>query len=193
MSNARARDITGMTILAIACCVLSACSLDYGTGLASELGEGVPDMVVTGFSHTIVENGSPRFRIEADRGESYQALATMKLVGVQFAEYAADGSGAIAAEGRADSAIFYTDTESAELSGAVSFRSAHEGVTVTSGYLKWNGQTRVLESRAETVTTLKKDDGSGLSGSGFSADAARRSFVFRNRVAGRYMVPGAAR
>ncbi|HUW69265.1 MAG TPA: LPS export ABC transporter periplasmic protein LptC [bacterium] len=191
MIYARAR-IIGMAIWAIAGCASLACSLDYGTGLSNELGEGVPDMVVTGFSHTIVENGSPRFRIEADRGESYQALAMMKLESVRFTEYAADGSGAVAAEGHADSAVFHTDTESAELSGSVSFRSAHEGVTVTSGYLAWNGQTRVLESRAETVTELEKDDGSGLSGSGFSADAARRTFAFRNRATGQYVVPEAA-
>jgi len=192
MTTATARGIVGTAVWAIILVALSACSLDYGTGLSSELGEGVPDMVVTGFSHTIVENGSPRFRIEADRGESFESRALMKLEAVRFTEFAADGSGATAAEGRADSALFYTDTESAELSGAVSFRSTHEGVTVTSGYLKWNGQTRVLESRAETVTELKKDDGSSLSGSGFSADAARRSFVFRNRATGQYVVPGAA-
>jgi hypothetical protein len=112
----------------------------------------------------------------------------MKLEGVRFTEYATDGSGTVAAEGRANSAVFHTDTESAELSGSVSFRSAHEGVTVTSGYLAWNGQTRVLGSRAETVTELKKDDGSGLSGSGFSADAARRTFAFHNRATGQYVV-----
>lgn len=191
MTSATARGIVGMAARAFILIAVSACSLDYGTGLSSELGEGMPDMVVTGFSHTIIENGSPRFRIEADRGESFESRALMKLDAVRFTEYAADGSGAIAAEGRADSALFYTDTESAELSGAVSFRSTHEGVTVTSGYLKWNGQTRMLESRAETVTELTKDDGSSLSGSGFSADAARRSFAFRNRATGRYVVPGA--
>lgn len=192
MTTARARGIIVMAIWAVTGCASVACSLDYGTGLSNELGEGVPDMVVTGFSHTIVENGSPRFRIEADRAESYQSLAMMKLEGVQFTEFTTDGSGTVAADGRADSAVFHTDTESAELSGSVSFRSAHEGVTVTSGYLAWNGQTRVLESRAETVTELKKDDGSGLSGSGFSADAARRSFVFSNRATGQYVVPRAA-
>lgn len=188
-AGAGTRAGTGFAIVAIAWCLLLSCSLDYGTGLANELGEGVPDTVVTDFSHTVVENGSPRFRIEATRAESYQSLSMMKLEGVRFTEYVADGSGALAAQGRADSAIFHTDTESAELSGAVSFKSVHEGVTVTSGYLKWDGQSKVLESRAETVTELRKDDGSGLSGSGFSADAARRSFVFRNGAAGRYVAP----
>lgn len=183
--NGRASAAT----VALACCALLSCSLDYGTGLANELGADVPDTVVTDFSHTVVENGSPRFRIEAIRAESYESLSMMKLEGVRFTEYVADGSGAMAVQGRADSAIFHTDTESAELSGSVSFKSVHEGVTVTSGYLKWDGQSKVLESRAETVTELRKDDGSGLSGSGFSADAARRSFVFRNGAVGRYVAP----
>lgn len=190
--SGRAGARVGFAIVALALGASASCSLDYGTGLSNELGEGVPDTVVTDFSHTIVENGSPRFRIEATRAESYQSLSMMKLETVRFTEYVANGSGAIAAQGRADSAIFHTDTESAELSGAVSFKSIHEGVTVTSGYLKWDGQSRVLESRAETVTELHKDDGSGLSGSGFSADAARRSFVFRNGATGRYVAPKAA-
>lgn len=163
---------------------LSSCSLDYGDALAEELGE-VPDTVVYGFSHTVVEQGLPRFRLEADKGESYQQSKKMKLQGVRFEEYEPGGS-AVATSGRADSAVFYTDTESAELSGSVSFRSAADGVTVRSGYLKWDGEARALSSRADTVTTLEDDEGSSLSGSGFGADAASRSFSFSLGIEGRY-------
>ncbi len=179
-------------ILPAVLAVLSGCSLDYGAAMAEDLAADVPDTVVVGFSHTIVENGSPRFRLEAERGESYQAQKKMKLTGVRFVEYAAGGAagGAEAtAEGRADSAVFYTDTESAELSGSVRFRSATDGVTVESGYLEWDGEARLLSSRAETVTTLSDDDGTSLSGSGFGADAARRSFSFGNRADGRFASP----
>ncbi len=168
--------------------VVSGCSLDYGSALAEDLGDGIPDTVVLDFSHTVVENSAPRFRLEAARGESYQALRKMKLVDVRFTEYSAS-DGEISTEGRADSAVFYTDTESAELSGAVRFYSASDGVTVESGYLKWDGEARILESRADTVTSLSDDDGTRLSGSGFKADAARKSFSFDNRADGRYVAP----
>ncbi len=174
---------------ALAALLLSACSLDYGTPLAEDLGAGVPDTVVFGFSHTVVENGSPRFRLEAERGESYQSLKVLKLSAVRFTEYAADGTGAVNADGESDLATFHTDTESAELSGSVRFHSSGDAVTVQSGYLSWDGEAKQLASRAETVTTLRDDDGTSLSGSGFSADATRRSFRFGNRVDGRYVAP----
>jgi len=181
------------TILATAlvAAAVSGCSLDYGAALADDLAEDIPDTVVFDFSHTVVENGSPRFRLEADRGESYQAKKTMKLTGIRFTEYAAGGAG-VSARGSADFAVFHTDTESAELSGAVSFRSESDGVTVESGYLRWDGEARVLSSRAETVTTLSDDDGTSLTGSGFGADAARRTFSFGNRADGRFVAPETA-
>jgi len=174
--------------LAIASAALSGCSLDYGTAMADDLAEDVPDTIVFGFSHTVVENGSPRFRLEAERGESYQAQKKMKLTGVRFTEYIA-GKREVATEGNADLAVFYTDTESAELSGSVRFHSSHDGITVESGYLEWDGEARVLKSRAETVTSLTDDDGTSLSGAGFSADAAHRSFSFDNRADGRFVTP----
>jgi hypothetical protein len=137
----------------------------------------------------VVEKGLPRFRIEAVRGESYRELRKMKLTEVAFTEYAPDGSGSVASEGKADSAVFFTDTESAELSGAVRMRSTRDGITVSSSYLKWDGEARTLESRADAVTTLQDDDGSRLSGSGFSVDAARRSFKFGNRTTGSFVAP----
>lgn len=176
------------TALASATLALAACSLDYGEAMAEDLAEDVPDTVVLGFSHTVVENGSPRFRLEAERGESYQAQKKMKLIGVRFIEYAA-GSRDVSAEGSADSALFFTDTESAQLSGSVRFHSSQDGVTVESGYLEWDGQARLLRSRAETLTSLSDDDGSSLSGAGFNADAARRSFSFGNRADGRFVTP----
>jgi len=168
--------------------ILAACSLDYGEAMAEDLAEDIPDTVVLGFSHTVVENGLPRFRLEAARGESYQVQKKMKLAGVSFIEYE-PGTRTISAQGSADSAVFFTDTESAELSGSVHFHSSQDGVTVESGYLEWDGQARQLRSRAETLTSLSDDDGSSLSGAGFSADATRRSFTFGNRAEGRYAAP----
>lgn len=175
-------------VLAAAMLAASAfgCSLDYGTELAEDIGEGTPDAVVIGFEHTVVENGKPRFRISAKRGESFRELEKMKLSGVKFVEYSPDGDGKVVSEGSADSAVLYTDTESAEMSGSVLLSSARDGITVSSAYLKWDGDARTLESRADAVTTLADDDGSSLSGSGFKVDAATRSFEFGRRVDGSY-------
>ncbi|MFH2113897.1 MAG: LPS export ABC transporter periplasmic protein LptC [Spirochaetota bacterium] len=179
--------------------LVSACSLDYGALLGEDLDERMPDTVIFNFVHTIVENGSPRFRLSAERAEAFRSTRTLKLVGVGFVEYERvaprpDGSRSIAipviaAEGRADSAVFNTETENADLMGNVRVRSASDGVTVTSAFIHWDGEARLLEGGSESVTTIQDDDGSRVSGAGFKADAARRSFEFTERTTGSYSLP----
>jgi len=168
---------------------LYSCRLDYGSGLDKDLSEEIPDTVVYDFVHTVVENGSPRFSLTAKRAESYQAKKLMRLYSVSFIEYAGGTSldqEQILSEGKADRAVFYTDTESAELSGSVYLYSAKEKSTIRSSYLEWNGDSRVLSSRTDAVSSIFNEEGSGISGSGFKADANRRSFGFEKHVDGQY-------
>jgi hypothetical protein len=179
--------------------MFSACSLDYGAALGEDLDERMPDTVIFDFVHTIVENGSPRFRLSAHRAEAFRATRTLKLVGVGFVEYeraepGLNGSRSLAvpvvvAEGRADSAVFNTATESADLTGNVRVRSTKDGITVTSAFVRWDGEARLLEGPSESVTTIQDDDGSRVSGAGFRADAVRRSFGFTERATGYYSLP----
>jgi LPS export ABC transporter protein LptC len=177
----------------------AACSLDYGAALGEDLDERMPDTVIFNFVHTVVENGSPRFRLSAERAEAFRAARTLKLTGVSFIEYELAEPGpngsrsvsvpVVAAEGQADSAVFNTETESAELVGNVRVKSAQDGVTVTSAFISWDGEARLLEGGSESVTTLEDEDGSRVSGAGFQADAARRSFGFTERTTGNYSLP----
>lgn len=166
---------------------LASCSLDYGTGLADELEESIPDMVLVDFSRTIMENRQKRFVLAASRGEVFTSQKKTRLENVEFSEFASDGSGELVAEGRADSAVFWSDTESADLYGAVAFRSIKNGIIVESGNLRWDGEKRLLVSGGDSLTTLIDDDGSRISGSGFQADAARRTFRFTRTVNGQVM------
>ena len=177
----------------------SACSMDYGAALGENLDERIPDTVIFNFVHTIVENGSPRFRLSAERADAFRSTRTLKLVGVSFVEYeraapGPDGSRSTAvpvvvAEGRAESAVFNTESESADLMGNVRVRAARDGVAVSSAFIRWDGEARLLEGPSESVTTIQDDDGSRVSGAGFKADAARRSFGFSERTTGYYSLP----
>lgn len=189
-----------MCMLALASLFLAiSCSLDYGVALGEDLDERIPDTVIFNFVHTIVENGSPRFRISAERAEAFRSARTLRLAGVSFVEYepaAPRPNGdrslsvpAVAAEGRADLAVFNTETESAELTGNVRVRSSKDGLAVTSAFIRWDGEARLLEGPSESVTTIEDDDGSRVSGAGFKADAARRSFEFSERATGYYSLP----
>ncbi|MDX9899575.1 MAG: LPS export ABC transporter periplasmic protein LptC [Spirochaetia bacterium] len=185
----QAREAIGFSAIVLMVIVLVVgCSLDYGAAMAEDLADDMPDTVVIGFVHTVVDDSYPRFRLEAERAESYQGKRLMRLSAVKFTEFA-PGSTDISSEGRADMAVLHTDTESAAFSGLVSIRSIHDGITLESGYLEWDGQARRLKSRAETVTSIVDDDGTSLAGSGFSADAATRSFSFQNRADGTFVAP----
>jgi hypothetical protein len=173
--------------------------MDYGVALGEDLDERIPDTVIFNFVHTIVENGSPRFRLSAERADAFRSARTLRLTGVRFVEYErvepgpaggrAVGIPVVAAEGRADSAVFNTETESADLTGNVRIRSARDGITVTSAFISWDGEARLLDGGSESITTIEDEDGSRVSGAGFSADAARRSFGFSERASGRYSLP----
>jgi len=161
---------------------LGSCSLDYGAALSDELGEGMPDSVLYGFKHTVVENGSPRYKLEADRATSYNKNEKIVFSGVAFREYGDDG--ALVAQGSSAGVTFYPDTESAELSGSVEFFRARDDLLVQSGFLRWDGEAKLLTSRNDVVTRVRDGDTSSIQGAGFSADAARRSFSFDNGAEG---------
>jgi LPS export ABC transporter protein LptC len=170
--------------------LLSACSLDYGAALSEEFGEGMPDSVLYGFKHTVVENGSPRYKLEADTASSYDDSEKIVLSGVEFREYGADGT--LVAEGSSAGVTFYPDTESADLSGGVEFFRAQDELLVQSGFLRWDGEAKLLTSRDDVVTRVRDGENSAIQGAGFSADAARRSFSFANQAQGSLSVDAAA-
>jgi len=164
---------------------LASCSLDYSPALPDELSDGIPDTIVFGFSHTVVQNGSVRFVLKADRAETWGKKNQIVMRGVSFTEYSsADTS--IVASGKADEAVFYTKTESADLKGNVFFSAPGDQISVRSGNLRWDGEARTLASQLDTVTVLSSKQ-SSISGAGFAADARRRSFAFQETVAGRFI------
>jgi hypothetical protein len=74
----------------------------------------------------------------------------------------------------------FPDTESADLSGGVEFFRAKDELLVQSGFLRWDGEAKLLTSRDDVVTRVRDGENSAIQGAGFSADAARRSFSFAN-------------
>lgn len=161
---------------------MGGCSLDYGAALSEELGEGMPDSVLYGFKHTVVENGNPRYALEADTAASYNDNEKIEFTAVKFREYGDDGE--LVAEGGGASVSFYPATESADLSGSVEFFRAKDELLVQSGFLRWDGEARLLTSRADVVTRVRDGEDSIIQGAGFSADAARRTFSFENQAQG---------
>lgn len=170
--------------------LLASCSFDYDSAKDPEaLEESVPNSVQINYEHTVVENSQVVFRLRAGRAEYYSASNEIRLSNVSFAEYSPK-DGTILTTGSAASAVFHTDTSNAELSGSFSVNSSANKARLSGDYLAWDDSRRVLEGRSDGSVSLSKDDGSWVTGRGFSADARSRSFAFSGRTEG-YLVDDA--
>ncbi|MBL8967228.1 MAG: LPS export ABC transporter periplasmic protein LptC [Spirochaetaceae bacterium] len=174
----------------VAALFLGACSFDYGTESGAEV-SAPPNATFRDFRHSVVIDGARVFELRAERAETYDAARKTLLFGVSFVEYDRR-DGAVATEGGSDAAILYTDTEDAEFSGNIRIDSRREDAVVAAEYLAWNAAEKKLASRLDRAVEIRRGDGSWVRGAGFSADARRRSFAFREAAAGSFAAPGAA-
>jgi LPS export ABC transporter protein LptC len=161
-----------------------ACSFDYGdVKLEDNLSEETPNSILLNFQHTVVENGKILFRLNALKASIYDTLKETRLTNVSFAEYDPE-TGAAVTSGRATSAIFFSESENAELSGDISFYSKRNEAGLEGGYLYWDNSKKTLEGRRDRLISILKDDGSIVKGEGFSANAKKRTFSFSGRTSG---------
>jgi LPS export ABC transporter protein LptC len=173
--------------VAILIVALGSCSLDYSqVSVTEEMSREIPDSILRDFTYTVVEQGVPTYRLEGDVAEFYTNRKRTDIEGLLFREY--DRSGNLVTEGNADRAVFFTDTENAELEGNLLFYSAAEEATVVTDYLSWNSEEKLLAGSSTGRVTVTEDSGSKLSGTGFEADISRRRVDFSGPVAGRLVV-----
>ncbi len=162
------------------------CSLDYSDAYVSDdMSEDIPDSVFENFRYTSIKEGSPAFLIEGDKAEFFVNKEETYLTNVRFTEYGSDGD--VATEGRADSAVYFTGTENAEIEGNLRFYSSTESATVTAEYLYWDNQEKRLRGSNDGTVSVREDSGSRIQGVGFEADVRRKEVMFSGSVTGRYV------
>ena len=183
-SEGRARARGSVAIL-LALVLASACSFNY-EGANAAGGEDVPDAVFHDFDHNVYKGGTKILSLHAGLAESYDKDGRMVLHDVDFSSYSR-GSGALAAEGHAESAVFHSDTQDAEFSGSITIRSTQEDAKLEAEYLEWKGSDKTLSGGIDRSVTVRRGDGSWLRGAGFVADSRRRSFSFRESVEGAFV------
>jgi len=165
---------------------LGACSIDYeGASVDEQSPTGIPDTVATGLLHRIHKDGRLSLQLEAVRAETYNSRNTTILTDAHFVEY--DETGGAATEGRAGKVVFHSDTENAEISGAVRVHSATEKADVRADTLLWENKTKKLTAPPHEQVRVRKDDGSSLVGSGFTGDFLNREVTFTGAVQGTYV------
>ena len=169
----------------------ASCSFDYGEGGAAGGAATLPTAVFEGYSHTVVLRGKPYLELRAARAETWDEEKKTVLSDVEFTEFDAD-SGERVALGRAESAVFWTQTEDAEFSGSVRLQSLRDDALLEGEYLRWDGKSKRMEGRLDRTVTISRKDGSRASGAGFQADARKRSFGFRGEAEGIMAEQGSA-
>ena len=166
--------------------VLAGCSIDYkGASEEDQTPEGIPDTVAIGLLHRIHKDGRLTLQLEAARAETYNSKNTTILTNAHFVEF--DEKGGTATEGQARTVVFHSDTENAEITGAVRVHSAAEKGDVRADTLRWENKTKRLTAPPTDLVRIRKDDGSSLIGSGFAGDFQSRKITFTGSVQGTYV------
>ncbi len=98
--------------------------------------------MANGLLHRIHKDGRLSLELEAARAETYNAKNTTILTDAHFVEF--DEKGGKATEGQARTVVFHSDTENAEISGAVRVHSAAEKGDVRADTLNWENKTKRL-------------------------------------------------
>ena len=162
---------------------LASCSLDYGAGNGGQGEAELPTARFTNYTHTIVERGAKAFELSAASAEAYEEADRTVLTDVRFSEYDPD-TGELVSSGRADRAVFYPESEDADFIGNVWLESKRQDAILEGESLRWDGEGKRLEGGLEKTVTVRRGDGSWVSGAGFEANAHTLSFVFRESVEG---------
>ena len=165
---------------------LAGCSIDYqGASTEEQEPAGIPDTVAVGLLHRIHKDGRLSLELNAARAETYNSKNETILTDAHFIEF--DAKGGAATEGHARTVVFHSDTENAEITGAVRVHSAAEKGDVRADTLHWENKTKRLTAPPAEQVRISKDDGSSLVGSGFTGDFLSRRVTFTGAVQGTYV------
>jgi len=155
--------------------------------MEEDIGPEIPETRLYDFTHTVVRDGEVIFRLSASYAERYAADHRTILEDVVFQEYGEDGE--ILTEGTAEEAVFFEDTENADLEGGIRVYSLREETTVEAESLFWDSEKRLLTAEEDHQVSIEKDDGDQVSGTGFEADLREKSILFTGSSRGKLVVP----
>ncbi len=166
--------------------LLFSCSIDYGDSiLPDKMMDDIPDNILYNFLYTESSNGNRNFSIYAEKAEIFNTRKQTVLTEVVFQQY--DSAGAVITEGKADKCLIFTETNDAELTGNLIIYSSGEEAEIATSYLFWNNGDKTLTGKQDRTITIRKDSGTVISGSDFSADMKTKSYNLGNGVSGKYV------
>ena len=165
----------------------NSCSFNYEEAMFdSDFDTQIPKTILINYSQVTVRDGQNTIRLEAARAENYDQLNKTIINGLYF--YEIDNNDNPLLEGWAGRAVYYTETENAEVYNSIYIYSFTEEAGIFATSLLWDKEAKFLSSDEDSIVTLKKDDGSIVSGIGFEADLRRKEIKFNSTINGTYFI-----
>ena len=166
-----------LTFLFSSFCLFS-CSLKYGMTIQNE--ENVPEFIFQDVQFDRYEDGEKTLGMKAEKLEQYKDGKSMYAKDIEFEIC---NNSEVTNSGKCGYLSADTKNERYVLYNGIEIENTKDQLTVKADNLKWNGKSEQLTSSRNDVVTIQKGD-TVLQGSGFSASAISKKFVFNGVVSG---------
>jgi LPS export ABC transporter protein LptC len=164
--------------------VFPACSFDYGDA-ASDSGDQ-PDIVMKDVEYVRMRDGYPVVRFTAEEAQRFEKKQAMELGQFKFEQFETRAE-SVSVTGSAGLASIELDSGNIHMKGGVSIEVESEDLAISTTILEWQDKERLLFTGEADRVDILRSDGTSFTGWGFSADARRRSWEFKNGVEGTYV------
>jgi len=163
---------------------LAACSFDYGNQDGADSDQ--PDLIMENVEYVRIRSADPQARFQAERLERYEERRIMELRNLSFEQFGNKGED-VNAFGRAGSASMEIDSGDIRMDDGVRIDIDSENLAIETTWLEWKDKERLLTSGEEEEVNIYQENGTAFTGTGFHADARRRTWEFSGNVSGTYV------
>jgi LPS export ABC transporter protein LptC len=175
---------TFLAWLLLAMAVFSACSFDYGTG--SQEDDGQPDIVMQDVEYVRMRDGYPVVRFTAEEARRFEKKQAMELERFKFEQFETRAE-SVSSVGSAGLASIELESGDIHMKDGVHIEVESEDIAIATTTLEWQDKERHLFTGEADRVDITRSDGTSFTGWGFSADARRRSWEFKNGAEGTYI------
>ncbi|MDR1351769.1 MAG: LPS export ABC transporter periplasmic protein LptC, partial [Treponema sp.] len=170
--------------LSLGIMIFLACSFDYGE--MSQDSEDQPDIIMQDVEYVRMRDGYPVVRFTAEEAQRFEKKQAMELDHFKFEQFETHADN-VNATGSAGLASIELDSGNIHMQGGVQIDVQSEDITIATTTLEWQDKERQLSTGEAEQVNITRSDGTSFTGWGFSADARRRSWEFKNGVEGTYV------
>lgn len=166
------------------CFLFLTCTFDYG-----DLGDSdrtLPDLVMKNVEYVRVRSADPLARVQAERVERFESQGYMRLETFSFEQFGERGE-EVNAFGRVGFATVDISSADVFMDRGVRIEVESEDFIIETNQLNWIDEQRLLSAGEESEVSVFQGNGTTFTGTGFRADARRRSWEFSGNVRGTYV------